>query len=82
MRASLDEACAEQVKDISIRAFRALGCEGMARVDFFLTVNGGLLVNEVNTIPGFTSHSMYPKMIEAAGISYTELLNTLLQAAA
>jgi len=82
VRASLDEACAEQVKDISIRAFRALGCEGMARVDFFLTVNGGLLVNEVNTIPGFTSHSMYPKMIEAAGISYTELLNTLLQAAA
>ena len=81
VRAGIDEACAERVKEISLRAFRALGCEGMARVDFFLKENGELLVNEVNTIPGFTSHSMYPKMIESAGISYRELLDILLKQA-
>ncbi len=81
VQASVDEECAERVKDISVRAFRALGCEGMARVDFFLKDNGDLLVNEVNTIPGFTSHSMYPKMIESAGITYKELLDILLKQA-
>lgn len=81
VRAGIDEACAERVKDISIRAFQALGCEGMARVDFFLKDNGDLLVNEVNTIPGFTSHSLYPKMIESAGTPYRELLDILLEQA-
>lgn len=81
VRADIDETCAARVQDMSIRAYRALGCEGMARVDFFLKDNGDLLVNEVNTIPGFTSHSMYPKMIESAGISYRELLDILLKQA-
>lgn len=81
VRASIDDECAERVKDVSVRAFRALGCEGMARVDFFLKDNGELLVNEVNTIPGFTSHSMYPKMIESAGTTYRELLDILLEQA-
>lgn len=81
VRADIDETCGARVQDMSIRAYRALGCEGMARVDFFLKDNGDLLVNEVNTIPGFTSHSMYPKMIESAGISYRELLDILLKQA-
>ncbi|WP_312319692.1 D-alanine--D-alanine ligase family protein [Stenotrophomonas sp.] len=81
IRANIDAACAERVQYLSLRAFRVLGCEGMARVDFFLKDNGDLLVNEVNTIPGFTSHSMYPKMIEAAGITYTALLDVLMQQA-
>ncbi|MCM2291170.1 D-alanine--D-alanine ligase [Allorhizobium sp. BGMRC 0089] len=58
-------------------AFRALGCDGMARVDFFLKADGRFVVNEVNTIPGFTSISMYPKALEASGIRYGEIIDRL-----
>ncbi len=54
-----------------MRAYRALCCEGMARVDFFVQPGGRILVNEINTIPGFTKISMYPKMWEASGIPYS-----------
>lgn len=60
------------------RAFRALGCDGMARVDFFLTADGRFLVNEVNTIPGFTNISMYPKAMGASGVGYAELIDRLI----
>ena len=63
----------------SIEAFRALGCEGMARIDFFLREDGNLLVNEVNTLPGFTNISMYPKVMEASGVGYPELVDRLIR---
>ena len=67
------------MRKLSIEAFRALGCEGMARVDFFLREDGGLVVNEVNTLPGFTNISMYPKVMEAIGVSYPELVDRLIR---
>jgi D-alanine-D-alanine ligase len=67
------------VRSLSIEAFRALGCEGPARVDFFLREDGKLLVNEVNTLPGFTNISMYPKVMEALGISYSDLVDRLIR---
>lgn len=71
-----------QVQDLAVRAFRAIDCAGMARVDFFLERGTGrLYVNELNTIPGFTQISMYPKLWEATGIPYPELLDRLIQLA-
>ncbi len=69
----------QEVRRLSLEAYQALGCEGMARVDFLLEEGTGrLFINEVNTIPGFTSISMYPKMWEHAGISYPELVDRLI----
>ena len=69
----------QEVRRLSLEVYRALGCEGMARVDFLLEEGTGrLFINEVNTIPGFTSISMYPKMWEHAGISYPELVDRLI----
>ncbi|NLL62911.1 MAG: D-alanine--D-alanine ligase [Ruminococcaceae bacterium] len=69
----------EEVKSVAIKTFKAVGGIGFARVDFFIAKEDNrVLFNEINTIPGFTSISMYPKMIEAAGISYEELCDTLL----
>mgnify|MGYP001592908120 CR=1 FL=1 len=75
--AKLPQETVRGVQDIAVRAFRALECEGMGRVDCFLKDTGEIFVNEINTIPGFTSISMYPKMWEASGISYTELIDRL-----
>ncbi len=66
---------------MAVEAFKILCCEGMARVDFFLRPNGDLLVNELNTIPGFTAISMYPKLWEATGKSYKELISDLIDLA-
>ena len=79
--AKLPAQVTKEVQDISIKTFKALCCEGMARVDFFLRDNREVIVNEINTIPGFTKISMYPKMWEASGISYTELIDRLIQLA-
>jgi D-alanine-D-alanine ligase len=71
-----------RVQDYAVRAFRAIECRGMARVDFFLERRTGrILLNEVNTIPGFTAISMYPKLWEASGISYRELIDRLIELA-
>lgn len=70
-----------RIQDLAIRAFRVLCCEGMARVDFFLKDNNEAVVNEINTIPGFTRISMYPKLWETSGISSTELIDRLIQLA-
>lgn len=75
-----DEKTAE-LQTMAIAAFQALCCEGMARVDFFMKDDGELLINEINTIPGFTSISMYPKLWAASGIPYPELLDRLIQLA-
>ena len=79
--ALLDDATVSAIQSMSIRAFEVLECKGMARVDFFLKENGELLINELNTIPGFTSISLYPKLWEVSGISYTKLLTELIQLA-
>jgi D-alanine-D-alanine ligase len=79
--AKLDEGTTATVQELAIKTFEALCCEGMARVDFFLKDNGEVIVNEMNTIPGFTKISMYPKLWEASGIPYTELIDRLIQLA-
>jgi D-alanine-D-alanine ligase len=78
--ARLDPAVAEQIAEQAVTAFRALDCRGLLRADFFLT-EGGLVLNEVNTFPGFTSESQYPKMWQAAGLGYRELLDVLIDTA-
>jgi len=59
-------------------AFRAVGCDGMARVDFFVTSDMTMMINELNTIPGFTNISMYPKAMAASGVDYPELIERLI----
>jgi D-alanine-D-alanine ligase len=75
-----------QIQALAIKTFQTLSCEGLARVDFFLkdeaTGSGGrIIVNEINTMPGFTRISMYPKLWEAGGVSYTELISRLIELA-
>jgi D-alanine-D-alanine ligase len=77
----LDEATIARVQELAVAAFVASDCEGMARVDFFVREDGKVLVNELNTIPGFTSTSVYAKLFEASGISYRELLDRLVELA-
>jgi D-alanine-D-alanine ligase len=77
--ADLPRGLSDKVRKLSIEAFRALGCEGLARIDFFLREDGKLIVNEVNTLPGFTNISMYPKVFEAMGVSYPELVDRLIR---
>ena len=72
---------AEAVRKEAGRIYRILGCSGFARVDLFLTPDGEIVFNEVNTIPGFTTHSRYPNMVKGMGISYPELLDTLVELA-
>jgi D-alanine-D-alanine ligase len=72
----------EQVRHLAVDAFRALRVDGMARVDFFFEEHGrGFLINELNTIPGFTPISMYPKLWEASGLSYEALVDELVRLA-
>ena len=80
--APMDQAMEEKVKACAIAAFQAVECSGLARVDFFLNDETGMLyVNEVNTMPGFTSISMYPKLWEASGVSYPEQIDRIIQVA-
>ncbi len=70
-----------EVQRVAIKAYKTLECCGMARVDMFLTSTGKIVVNEINTLPGFTSISMYPKLWEASGLSYSKLLDRLIELA-
>ncbi|RLE27309.1 MAG: D-alanine--D-alanine ligase A [Acidobacteria bacterium] len=80
--APLDQVMTERVQEVAVSVFDLLGCQGMARVDIFLEkTTGGLWVNEVNTIPGFTSISMYPRLWKLSGLAYPDLLNELLRLA-
>jgi D-alanine-D-alanine ligase len=73
---------AERVREVAVRAFQALDCEGFARVDFFYADSTGeVLVNEVNTIPGFTPKSMFPMLWDASGVPYPELIARLVDLA-
>jgi D-alanine-D-alanine ligase len=80
--ADVPPAITEEIRRLAVEAYRAVECEGMARVDFFLeTATGKLYINEINTIPGFTSISMYPKMWEHSGIPFPALLDELIELA-
>jgi len=67
----------ERVRELSVRAFDALQCEGLARCDFFVAADGRVLVNEVNTMPGFTSISMFPRVWAESGVDYPTLVDRL-----
>ncbi|GEL19253.1 D-alanine--D-alanine ligase [Pseudonocardia asaccharolytica DSM 44247 = NBRC 16224] len=79
--AKLDDAVTEQVRELAVAAFRALDCQGLARVDFFVGPDGELTINEINTMPGFTPISMYPRMWTVTGVDYPTLLATLVETA-
>lgn len=75
----MDDATVARVQDLAVKTFKVLGCEGLSRVDFFLCADGTLMVNEVNTLPGFTRISMYPSLWGISGIAYPELITELLE---
>lgn len=80
--ARISDAASERVREMAVRVYEALGCRGLSRVDFFVTRDDEQVVfNEINTIPGFTSISMYPKLFAAAGIAYGNLIDQLIQLA-
>jgi D-alanine-D-alanine ligase len=80
--APIPEAISEQARQIAVKAFKAIDCQGMARVDFLLDRDHNeLFLNELNTIPGFTSISMYPKLWEACGLPYPKLVDRLIELA-
>ncbi|WP_316526119.1 D-alanine--D-alanine ligase family protein [Kitasatospora brasiliensis] len=79
--AKLTDGELAEIRRQAVEAFEALGCEGLARVDFFLLEDGTWMINEINTMPGFTPISAYPKMWEASGVPYPELIDRLLAAA-
>jgi D-alanine-D-alanine ligase len=79
--ARIDDETARRVQELAVDAFIATECEGMARIDFFVRENGDVVVNEINTIPGFTATSVYARLFEASGIPYAELLQRLIDLA-
>jgi D-alanine-D-alanine ligase len=79
--ADLPDEVTHRVRDLAARTFEVLGCEGLARVDFFVQDDGSVIVNEINTMPGFTPVSMYPRMWQQTGLSYPELVDRLLRLA-
>ncbi len=78
MPARIDAQSEKRVRETAITIYRTLGCSGFARVDMFYTPSGEIVFNEVNTIPGFTSHSRYPNMMKGIGISFAEMLDKLI----
>lgn len=76
--AKIPDEITKKIQSLAIETFKTLSCEGLGRVDMFLTDTNEIIVNEINTIPGFTKISMYPKLWEASGISYTELIDHLI----
>ncbi|MCH7485081.1 MAG: D-alanine--D-alanine ligase, partial [Chloroflexi bacterium] len=77
--ADIPEALADRLRETAVAAYKAIDCAGLARVDFFLTPEARFFLNEVNTIPGFTPMSMYPKLWEYAGLSYSDLITRLIE---
>lgn len=79
--AEVSEEDAARIRDLAVRAFRAIDGSGLSRVDFFLRPDGSLVIDEINTMPGFTPGSMYPRLWQALGVSYTELITRLVDLA-
>jgi D-alanine-D-alanine ligase len=80
--ADVPAVVADRVDQLARRAYRAIGCRGLARIDFFLRPDGEVLLNEINTIPGFTPSSMFPRLWAAEGVDYPALVDRLLADAA
>lgn len=76
--AEIDSGISSEIRSAALRAFKAMGCSGLSRIDFFLKKDGTIILNEINTLPGFTPISMYPKLMENMGISQPELLDRLI----
>jgi D-alanine-D-alanine ligase len=76
--AKLSKKIEKEIRNLAAKSFRALCCDGMGRIDFFLVKNGKIFVNEINTIPGFTKISMFPKLFEVSGVAYPELIEKLI----
>ncbi|MEI6649431.1 MAG: D-alanine--D-alanine ligase family protein [Actinomycetes bacterium] len=81
IKPEISEVLESRIQDQAVAAFNALGCEGLARVDFFLSEHGDVIINEINTMPGFTSTSVYPKLWDNAGLSYPNLISALIDEA-
>ncbi|GMA25369.1 hypothetical protein GCM10025864_31280 [Luteimicrobium album] len=79
--ADLPDDVTQRVRDLAVRTFEAIGAEGLSRVDVFVTTGGDVVVNEINTMPGFTPLSMYPRMWAASGLDYPALVDELVQLA-
>lgn len=79
--ARISKKVENDIKSMAIKAFKVLDCKGLSRVDFFVTDSDDIYINEINTMPGFTNISMYPKLWEKSGISYTELIDRLIELA-
>lgn len=79
MPARVDEQMEKKIQETAKQIYRALACKGFARVDLFLTPEQKLVFNEVNTIPGFTSHSRYPNMMKGIGMTFSEILERLIE---
>ncbi len=79
--AAIDQNISDQIRAKAVEAFISLGCSGLARVDFFLTENNEIIINELNTMPGFTATSVFPKMWAATNVGYTEVITNLLKTA-
>ena len=76
--ARVSQEAIDTVRDLAIKIYRALGCKGLSRIDFFVCPDGKIIFNEINTLPGFTSISMYPKMFINMGMTYSEIIDKLL----
>ncbi len=79
--AGIDTTAENEIRETALKAFSAIGCSGLSRIDFFLKADGTVILNEINTLPGFTPISMYPKLMENMGISQSELLDRLIEGA-
>ena len=79
--ARISEQDSQRIRDIAVRAYRVMGCKGLSRVDFFLAKDGTVILNEINTMPGFTSISMYPKLMEHLGMKQEYLVDKLIEQA-
>lgn len=79
--AKIDDEQMKEIRETAVKAYKCLGCKGLSRVDFFLAENGQLYLNEINTLPGFTSISMYPKLMEHMGMSQSYLIDKLIEQA-
>jgi D-alanine-D-alanine ligase and related ATP-grasp enzymes len=79
--AEISEADTQSIQITAMKAFDAIGCSGLARCDFFYTDDNQIIMNEINTMPGFTGTSVYPKLWDATGVSYTQLISGLIESA-
>lgn len=79
--ANIPATASDEIRAKAVQAFKALGCSGLARVDFFYSDQGEVIINEINTMPGFTSTSMYPKLMAATGVGFTALISALIETA-